>query len=96
MYHENVNVNLMVKSVIQIKSGMAINIDASIKILKKHRMCEKDYFWKPAACSCENGKYLANIIENSMIKCNELMKETEVFQQILIKKWPAKQSISIF
>ena len=31
MYHENVNVNLMVESVIQIKSGITINVDANAK-----------------------------------------------------------------
>ena len=25
-------------------------------------MFEKDYLWNPATCSCENGKYLANIM----------------------------------
>ena len=31
MYYANVNVNLMVESVTQIKSGMIINVDASVK-----------------------------------------------------------------
>ena len=31
---------------------------------KKHRICEKNYIWNPSACSCENGKYLANIKPN--------------------------------
>ena len=31
MYHGNVNVNLMVENVIQIKSGIMINIDASVR-----------------------------------------------------------------
>ena len=31
---------------------------------KKHHRCEKDYTWNPATCSCENGKYLASIIDN--------------------------------
>ena len=31
MYHVNVNVNLMVENVIQIKSGIMINVDASAK-----------------------------------------------------------------
>ena len=25
---------------------------------KKHCICEKDYIWDPATCSCKNGKYL--------------------------------------
>ena len=31
IYHVNVNVNLMEESVIQIKSGIKINVDASVK-----------------------------------------------------------------
>ena len=29
---------------------------------KKHQICEKDFVWSCATCSCENGKYLACII----------------------------------
>ena len=40
----NVNVNLMVKNVIQIKSRITINVGASPNSKKKkHRMYEKDY-----------------------------------------------------
>ena len=41
MYHANVNVNLMIESVIQIKSGITINVDAgakSITIVKKIKL----------------------------------------------------------
>ena len=31
MYHVNVNVNLMKKNVLQIKSGKMINVDVSVK-----------------------------------------------------------------
>ena len=31
MDHANVNVNLMVENIIQIKSGIMINVDASVK-----------------------------------------------------------------
>ena len=34
---------------------------------KKHHICEKDYIWNPAPCNCKNGKYLASIIDNSVI-----------------------------
>ena len=33
---------------------------------KCHR-CEKDYVWNPATCNCENGKYLAIIMDDSSI-----------------------------
>ena len=41
------------------------------KNMKKHRLCEKDYIWNPATCSCKNGKYLASIIDDSVITCDE-------------------------
>ena len=37
-------------------------------------MCEKDYVWNPATCNCENGKYLASIMEDSTITCNEVIE----------------------
>ena len=40
MYHANVNVRFMVENVIQIKSGITINLDTSVK---KHQICEKDF-----------------------------------------------------
>ena len=52
----------MVESVIQIKNGTVINVDASAK----KRICKKDYIWNPATCSCTNGKYLTSIIYKSM------------------------------
>ena len=56
----------MVESIIQIKSGILINVDASVK---------RNYIWNPATCSCENGKYLANIMDNSVITCDEIVEE---------------------
>ena len=50
-------------NVVSIKRGIMINVDVSVK---KHHICEKDYIWNPATCSCENGKYLASIIDDSV------------------------------
>ena len=36
----------------------------------------KDYIWNLATCSCENGKYLARIMDNSEITCDESIKES--------------------
>ena len=41
---------------------------------KKYHVCEKDYVWNPATCSCENGKYLARIIDNSAITYDEVIE----------------------
>ena len=32
IYHANVNTNLMVENVIQIRSGITVNVDVSVKI----------------------------------------------------------------
>ena len=37
-------------------------------------VCQKDYTWNPATCSCENAKYLASIMDNSAITCDEIME----------------------
>ena len=42
---------------------------------KKHHLCEKDYIWNPTTCSCENGKYLASINDNSVGTCDEIIDE---------------------
>ena len=67
IYHVNVNVTLMKKNVIQINSGIVINIDVNIKNVM---YMKKDYIWNPAICSCENGKYLASIMNDSSITCD--------------------------
>ena len=41
-------------------------------ICKKHNVYWKDYIWNSAKCSCKNGKYLANIMDDSMIMCDEV------------------------
>ena len=33
----------------------------------QHHICEKDYIWNSATCICNNGKYLASIIVDSVI-----------------------------
>ena len=40
-------------------------------------MCKKDYIWNLATCNCENGKYLASIIDDSVIKCDEIIDTTK-------------------
>ena len=40
---------------------------------KKRHVWEKDYIWNPSICSCESGKYLASIIANSIIICDEII-----------------------
>ena len=41
---------------------------------KKHHTCKKDDICNPATCSCKNGKYLAIIIDDSVITCDEIIE----------------------
>ena len=43
---------------------------------KKRHVCEKDYVWNPATCNSGNGKYLASIMDDSVITCDEIIEET--------------------
>ena len=38
---------------------------------------QQDNIWNPATCGCENGKYLANIIDYSVVTCDEIIEETK-------------------
>ena len=45
MYHLNVNVNLMVESVIRIKSGIIVNVDMSVeKTYMQKKLCLESHF----------------------------------------------------
>ena len=54
--------------------------------MKEHILWEKDYIWNPATRSFENGKHLASIIDDSVITCDEIVKETKTIPTILMKK----------
>ena len=64
----------MVESVIQIKNIIMIKVDASVKniiiYVKKH------YIQNLATHGSENGKYLVNIIDDSVITWDEIIEET--------------------
>ena len=52
-------------------------------------------------CSFENGKYLGIIMDNSAVKCDEIVEsyheETKLFQQISMeRKQPVKRKNSAF
>ena len=70
------------------------NKDKCLCEYKKGHGCEEDYTCNPATCSCQNGKCLGSIIEDSAITCDKIidalkkrtMKKQKHFQQILTKK----------
>ena len=41
---------------------------------KKRHVFGKDCIWNPATFSCKNGKYLASIMDNSAILCDEVIE----------------------
>ena len=57
-------------NVIQINGGIMINVNVSVKNI----MYVKKTVWNPATCSCENGKYLATIMDKSVIMCDEVIE----------------------
>ena len=42
--------------------------------MKKHHICEKEYAWIPSTCICENVKYLASIMDDLAIICDEVIE----------------------
>ena len=54
----------MVESVIQMKTGIVINVNASAKVIIYFK---KRNIWNPSTCSRTNGKYLASIIKDEII-----------------------------
>ena len=61
-FHVNVNIDSMEVNVIEINGGITTNVDVSV--------CEIDYVWNPSKCICKNGKYLASIMDDSMVTCD--------------------------
>ena len=70
---QNMNVSLMEENAIQIKSGITIYVSVIVKIQKT---CVQKRLY-PATCGCENGKYLASVIDNSVVMCDEIIEKTK-------------------
>ena len=66
IYHANLNVNLMVENIAQIKSGITINVNMTVRTWKN-----------PATCTCDSSEYLASITDNSGITCDQIIEETK-------------------
>ena len=41
---------------------------------KQRNLCGKDNIWNSATCSHENGKYLASIMDDSVITCDKIIE----------------------
>ena len=68
----------MEKSVIQLNGGIIINVYVSVKNVI---MSKRIYLEYPSTCSCENGKYLASIMDNSTIMSNDKDKSNDEEQK---------------
>ena len=54
----------------------------SVRVLKKkrkHPICKKRLYLESCYCSFENGKYLAIVIDNSVIMFDEIIEEKKKF-----------------
>ena len=41
---------------------------------RNRHACEKDHIWNHNTCSCENGKYLERVMDDSVNTCHEIME----------------------
>ena len=67
-----------------------INVDVSAKHSRKI-VCEKGYIWNPTTCSCESGRYVKGVVDDSVIKCDEIIEITKsnMTKTALAKSIPA-------
>ena len=66
----------MEENVIQISGGIMINVNVSVK---NDMYVKKNYVWNPVTCGCENGKYLASIMDDSAIIWDEVIRRRNKF-----------------
>ena len=79
---------MIVENLTQIKSEITINLGVSAKMKKKTcRVYILNIMYRnPATCNCENSKYVESIIDNSVIKCDEIIETTK--RTVLTKTVP--------
>ena len=64
-------VDLIKENVIQINGGIMINVNVSVKNVN---YVKKNHAWNSATCICKNRKYLASIVDESAIICDEVIQ----------------------
>ena len=57
---------------------------------KKRHVCEKKYIWNPSSSSCENGKYLGSIMDDTAITCDKIIESYNKAININEKKGTCK------
>ena len=83
----------MEQNVIQINGGIMTNVDVSVT---KIHVCEKDYVWTPATCNCKNEKYLASIMDDSVLICDEVIKSYDEEIKTIPTNLHVKLKVSVF
>ena len=83
----------MEENVIQINGEIMIDVDMSVK---KSKYVKKNYFWNPATCSCENGKYLPSTIDDSAITCDEIIGSYDKEAKTIPKNFNEKKTMVKF
>ena len=63
---------------------------------RKHHVYEKIYIWNPSTCTCENGKYSASIIGDSVIIYDETIEATISRRNIAIRNFNSLLTFLIF
>ena len=77
----------MEENVIQIYEGRLVNVDVSVK-----NVIEKDYIWNPSKCSCEGGKYLASIMDDSANMCDEIIESYNEEKKTILSNFNEKKA----
>ena len=81
------------ENVMQINGGITKIVAVSVKNVV---YVKKNYIWNPSACSFENEKYLASIMDDSAITCDENIKSNDKETNFNEKKGTCKtQNFSI-
>ena len=47
------------------------------KTLLKNRVCKKDRIWSPITCARENDEYLVSIVNDKVVKFDEIIEPTK-------------------
>ena len=81
------------RNVIEINGGITTNVNVSVKNVV---YVKKNYVWNAGTCSCENGKYLASIMDDSAIMYDEVIESYNKETNSNEKNQPVKRKISIF
>ena len=68
----DVNVSLMKQNIRQANCGVMINANGSLKNIKYVK--KYIYICNPATCKYENGKYLASIMDDSVITFDKVIE----------------------